>query len=376
MCGLNSHFNYLALLTNRSIICILKSLFKNIILTFNIFAAALLFCSYLSQFIPPDKWWTPSLLGLIYPYLLLINLILIILWFLIKPRNSLLSVFVIVIGGGIFSRFVQFRDRHSEGVDFRLVSYNVKNFAGEGRNPSHELAEIIKGFLKENEPDIICLQEVKLRTNSVFNLEETKKEFSKIQHYQYARSSRTMGSVTMTRYPIVKMEEIRFKDSGNIAICTDIVKGKDTIRIFNVHLQSYKIDPDQYDIIESPGINEEKDIREIRELGSKYKKAMQMRALQARLIRKKIDDTPYPVIVCGDFNDTPSSYAYRKTRGPLRDAFVGSGKGIGQTYVGKLPSFRIDYILHSSALKSYNFKIHNVRYSDHLPVSCGLVLKK
>jgi hypothetical protein len=172
------------------------------------------------------------------------------------------------------------------------------------------------------------------------------------------------------------MEEIRFKDSGNIAICTDIVRGKDTIRIFNVHLQSYKIDPDQYDIIDSPGINEEKDIREIRELGLKYKKAMQLRALQARFVRKKIDETPYPVIVCGDFNDTPSSYAYRKTRGRLRDAFVRSGKGIGQTYVGKLPSFRIDYILHSSTLKSYNFKIYNVRYSDHLPVSCGLVLKK
>lgn len=345
-------------------------------LVFNIFTATLLFCSYLSQFIPPDIWWMPSLLGLIYPYLLVANLIFLIIWLIINPRLSLLSFFIILIGWGMISRFVQFKGRNSGKADIQLVSYNVKNFTGEGRNPNRELAEIIKSFLKENEPDIICLQEVKLRTNSVFNLQETRKEFSKIQHYQYARSSRTMGSVTMTSFPIIKMEEIRFKNSGNIAICTDIRKGMDTIRIFNVHLQSYKIDPDQYDIIESPGISDHKDIREFRDLLSKYKKAMEMRAIQARMIRKKISESPYPVIVCGDFNDTPSSYAYSKTRGSLRDAFVGSGKGIGQTYVGKLPSFRIDYILHSRKFRSTGFKIYNIRYSDHLPISCGLIIKK
>jgi endonuclease/exonuclease/phosphatase family metal-dependent hydrolase len=125
-------------------------------------------------------------------------------------------------------------------------------------------------------------------------------------------------------------------------------------------------------IIETPIITKKKDIADLRELVRKYKKAMEMRAVQSRLIRKKIKESPYPVIVCGDFNDTPSSYAYRKTKGWLKDAFVASGKGIGQTYSGKLPSFRIDYILYSSALKSYNFEIHKIPYSDHFPISCDL----
>jgi endonuclease/exonuclease/phosphatase family metal-dependent hydrolase len=276
----------------------------------------------------------------------------------------------------MLNRYIQFSGRKGSSYDISLVSYNVKNFTGQGKNSSRELANVIKSFLKKDEPDIICLQEVKLRTNKVFNLEETKNEFSKIRHYQYARSGKTLGSVTMTCFPIVKMEEIRFENSGNIAICTDIVCKNQTIRVFNVHLQSYKIDPDQYDIIESPIISKKKDVKELIELLRKYKKATQMRAVQARMIREKIKESPFPVIVCGDFNDTPSSYAYQKTRGWLRDAFVASGKGIGQTYTGKLPSFRIDYILHSRSFRSYNFEIHKIPYSDHYPISCDLTIKE
>ncbi len=354
----------------------MKTLAKNIILAINIIAVVALLGSYMSQYIPPDKWWAPTVLGLGYPYLLGINLLFMVLWFMIKPRYALFSLLTVAVGWGVLSRFIQIKGKETADPDIRVVSYNVKNFSGTGSNPSRELADVIKGFLKENEPDIICLQEVRLRTNKVFNLEETQKEFTKISHYQYARAGATIGSVTMTSFPIIRMEEIRFEKSGNIAICTDIVKNRDTLRIFNVHLQSYKIDPDRYSVIENPRIPEKKDIREYREIAVKYKKAMQKRAVQARLIRMKIEQSPYPVIVCGDFNDTPSSYAYKKTRGRLRDAFVCSGKGIGQTYIGKLPSFRIDYILHSRKLESYNFTIYNIPYSDHLPISVALKLKK
>jgi len=355
---------------------ILKSKAKHILLIFNIIVSVALFGSYFSQYVPPDKWWTPSLLGLIYPYLLFVNLIFVVIWLLIKTNYALWSFICIILGWGMLVRFIQISGKESEVTDIRLVSYNVRNFTGQGKNSSRELANVIKSFLKQDEPDIICLQEVRLRTNQVFNLEETKKEFSRIRHYQYASAGRTLGSVTMTRFPIVNMEEIRFENSGNIAICTDIICKKERIRIFNVHLQSYKIDPDQYDIIETPIISEKKDIKELRELGRKYKKAMEKRAVQARVIREKIKESPYPVIVCGDFNDTPSSYAYRTTKGWLRDGFVRSGKGIGLTYIGKMPSFRIDYILHSRSFKSYNFRIHRIPYSDHLPISCGLKLKQ
>jgi len=349
-----------------------KNLTKNILLAVNIIAVVGLLCSCFTQYIPPDKWWLPALLGFSYPWLLLVNLLFVVFWLIVKPVNAAYSFLIILAGWGMAGRFIRFPGHTEEKTDIKVVSYNVKHFTGKGKTASRQFADNIRDFLIKAEPDIICLQEVLLRNNKVFNLEELRKAFPGFRHYQYARTGSTMGSLTLTRFPIVHMEEIRFENSGNIAICTDILYKKKTIRIFNVHLQSYKIDPDKYDILESVSVYEEKAMKEFRELLVKYKKAVQKRSIQSKLIRKKIEESPYPVVVCGDFNDTPSSYAYRKTRGKLRDAFMVSGKGIGQTYVGKLPSFRIDYILHGRDFESSSFTIFDLPYSDHLPISCNL----
>jgi endonuclease/exonuclease/phosphatase family metal-dependent hydrolase len=123
------------------------------------------------------------------------------------------------------------------------------------------------------------------------------------------------------------------------------------------------------------GIDQEKDLRQVREMSYKFKKAFQMRAGQVREISKYIDESPYNVIVCGDFNDTPVSFAYQYLKGNLTDAFVNSGEGVGRTYIGKLPSFRIDNIFYGDNFESYNFKTYDFRMSDHLPISCELVRK-
>ena len=88
-----------------------------------------------------------------------------------------------------------------------------------------------------------------------------------------------------------------------------------------------------------------------------------------------IQKSPYPVIVCGDFNDTPVSYAYRQVRGNLKDAFVESGWGISNTYNGVLPSIRIDYILFDQKIKAVNYNRDKVIFSDHFPVHCQLNLE-
>jgi endonuclease/exonuclease/phosphatase family metal-dependent hydrolase len=331
--------------------------------------------AYLSVYIPPDSYWIPSLFGLAYPFVLIANILFIIFWVVVKPRYLWFSFLFIVVGWGFVSRYVQLKGENIEKGDVKVISYNVKHFIAEGNDSQKENANKIISFLEEQDADIICLQEARLRKNSIFNLPNTVKNLGSIQHYQYARTSTTYGSVTMTRYPIINMQEIRFEESRNMTIYTDVLIQKDTIRIFNIHLQSYQIDPNKYSIIDSPGVNQEEDLKEMREMGSKFKKAFQMRAKQVREIRKHIDQSPYDVIVCGDFNDTPVSFSYQMLRGDLTDAFVSSGKGVGRTYIGKLPSFRIDNIFHGEKFESYNFRTYDFYMSDHLPISCELVIK-
>ncbi|MCF6357864.1 MAG: endonuclease/exonuclease/phosphatase family protein, partial [Draconibacterium sp.] len=273
------------------------------------------------------------------------------------------------------SGYVKLNGKEIEKGDVKVISYNVKYFIGNANLTQKENADKIVSFLDEQNADIICLQEARLRKKSIFNLPGTVKKMGSINHYQYARTSTTYGSVTMTRYPIINMGEIRFEESRNMTIYTYLIIENDTVRIFNVHLQSYQIDPNKYSIIDSLGVDQEKDLKEVREMSSKFKKAFQMRAGQVYEIRKYIDESPFDVIICGDFNDTPVSFAYQKLKGDLTDAFVNSGEGVGRTYIGKLPSFRIDNIFYSENFESYNFKTYDFKMSDHFPISCDLVIK-
>ncbi len=287
----------------------------------------------------------------------------------------LISLVAVLIGWGFIVRYFQLNGRNIEAGDIKVLSFNVMHFAGNGETSQKETADQITAFLEKQDADIICLQEVRLRKNSIFNLGKAVEDLSLIHHYQYARSSTTFGSVTMTRYPIIRMGEIRFENSRNISIYTDVLIGNDTVRIFNIHLQSYQIDPKRYPIIDSQILDEEQELKQVREMGNKFKHAYKLRAEQVRQIRRYIDESPYHVILCGDFNDPPASFSYHKIRKRLKDAFVISGHGVGRTYVGKLPSFRIDYIFHSSGFLSYNFETYEFRNSDHLPISCVLVKK-
>lgn len=350
----------------------LKKLLKYILLTLNLAAVVTLLMSYFSVSVSPDKWWIPSFFGLAYPLLLGTNLFFIVLWLILSPRYLWFSLVTILLGWGFLVRFVQIKGKIIENADIKVLSYNVKHFYGDGSKSQKDVADEIKDFLKEQQTDIICLQEVRLRKNDIFNLAQTVEEFDFINHYQFARSSTTFGSVTLTRYPIVNMGEIRFDDSRNISIYTDVLIDADTVRIFNIHLQSYQFDLYRYSFIEK-GVDNESDLNDMREMGSRFKRGFQQRAGQVKKIREYLDNSPYHVIVCGDFNDTPVSYSYQQLRKGLEDAFIHSGSGIGRTYIGKLPSFRIDFIFHSPGFESYNFQTYDYRNSDHLPISCSLI---
>jgi endonuclease/exonuclease/phosphatase family metal-dependent hydrolase len=180
---------------------------------------------------------------------------------------------------------------------------------------------------------------------------------------------RYYGIGTYSRYPIINKGEIKHPASSSLSIYTDVLIEKDTFRIFNNHLQSFRLKRMERSFVEEmtdPGDNEA--IVAMKSLSLSLKKGFIRRAQQAESLKARIEKSPYPVIVAGDFNDTPVSYSYRKIRKGLNDSFVHSGYGAGFTYRGNYPANRIDYILYDNKLESRFFEIFKVRYSDHYPV--------
>jgi endonuclease/exonuclease/phosphatase family metal-dependent hydrolase len=132
-----------------------------------------------------------------------------------------------------------------------------------------------------------------------------------------------------------------------------------------------------YDFIDTVTFSySEKKLNEIRDISSRLRNAYIKRSRQVDLIAAHIRQCPYPVVVCGDFNDTPISYTYQQMRGKLLDAFMEAGAGPGNTYQGKIPSFRIDYILHSFDFKAVEFETIRINYSDHYPILAKLIVAK
>jgi endonuclease/exonuclease/phosphatase family metal-dependent hydrolase len=359
-----------------------------LLLAFNFLFVICLLISYLAAYINPDDYWMIAFFGLSYPFLVIINFIFIIIWLIFRRKYALFSAIVIIIGFNVFFRIVQSSKKYeaSELKDaYKVVSYNVRNFClYNNSNPKEPYLEKNKilSFLKKESPDILCLQEyVNYIDNSYGNLQMTdtlqKLLPCKNAHTVYTSVGRKVsyfGIATFTNFPILDTGRIAFKTvSGNICIYTDVKINEDTVRIYNVHFESIRLKSEDYMFAEKlatkPEVSEDLN-KNSRRILSRLKKAFIIRAPQVRLVADHIEKCPYPIILCGDFNDTPTSYAYHMIAKNLTDAFVEAGNGIGQTYAGIFPSFRIDYIMHSKEFKAYNFETVEEEVSDHYPVKC------
>ena len=221
--------------------------------------------------------------------------------------------------------------------------------------------------------EIFCLQEVSVGAIGKKGLQGLKNDLPGIKYSHEGPN----GLVTLSKFPIIGKGEIRFSGSSNLVIFSDIqINNQLTVRVYNCHLQSYSIDPEDYNIADPSEFEpDSQEIKKARKISFKLKSGFVLRASQSRKLADHIRKSPYPVIVCGDFNDTPVSFTYRKVRGELKDAFVESGWGVSNTYNGKLPSFRIDYIFTDKKFSPLNYIRDKVDFSDHYPIRCQVGFK-
>jgi endonuclease/exonuclease/phosphatase family metal-dependent hydrolase len=343
----------------------------------NIGATVLLLIACLAPFVSPNFFWPISFFGLAYPYLLLINFIFGLIWLLQRSKKLLLPLAALLIGFFNFTNTFQLLPAlESKQAGVKVLSYNVNYYGYDFRNHNRNAPKILE-YLKSAGAEIICIQEATLHNSGKLSPQAIKEALPEINHYQRATTSTYGGSVTFSKYPIINMGEIRFPGTSNLVIFSDLkINSRLTVRVYNCHFQSYSIDPEDHAALDSLGTGSNgKQLAEARKISYKLKTGFQLRAIQARTVAVHIKKSPYPVIVCGDFNDTPVSYTYRKVRGELKDAFVGSGWGISNTYNGKLPSFRIDYILFNQKWAGSSYKRDRVPYSDHFPVHSEILIE-
>lgn len=359
----------------------LKKFLDKIANIFYIPTLAFLFLAYVSVYINPNQIWWVAVFGLLYPVSLFMNLIFLGYWiFRKKGKPILISLVLILMGWSHLANTFQFtyadKGTPKPNTSLKVMSYNVRLFDLYNWSHNKKTRDRIFDFIDEQQSDIICMQEFYKDDSNNFNTLDTLIKFqkAKYQHVTYTKDLYKIyhyGIATLSAYPIVNKGDIKFGKSNNICIYSDINFKGDTIRVYNNHLQSLHFKSENYNFIDSISYkNKEERIAGAKNILQKLKHGYILRANQADTIAEHIKQSPYPVLLCGDFNDTPVSYSYYRLSEALEDAYKISGQGMGATYAGNLPFIRIDFILHSEKIKSYDYHIHKVKYSDHYPVSC------
>ena len=353
----------------------------------NVLALIALLLAAFSDYISPFREVFFSYLGLFFPFIFLFNLVLFFLWLFIKQWKLAglnFLVFLICIHS-IHTYFPIHRKTKDIPADcIKILTYNVMRF-GQPDSKSKEESNKILQYIHDTDADIVCIQEFGVSNNNPKMLSENnvntaldKYPYHNIEKLKFPYTNEVFGVAVFSKFPILSEKKAPYESAYNGSIVCELdIRGK-KVTLINNHLESNKLSVEErnnyYQMTQDP------DSRSLdvftKMMTKRLTPAFRLRALQAQIISGIIQENKNPyIIVCGDFNDTPISYARHKIKGNLRDAFVDSGCGLGITYNRYRFLFRIDYILHGNNIKSYNCTVGKLRTSDHFPVWCYLQFK-
>ena len=330
------------------------SFFDKILYLANSLFATLLLLSFLLPYISPAIIPVFAILSLFVPILLIINFVFTIYWLLKLKKQFLLSFIILFTGWFLAPPFYKISSNTSSlNSDLKVISYNVKTFDLFSNIKEIEKKQNGYDFIAEKNPDILVIQEYYKSKKVQFSFRYKYVKFrSRISKY---------GMAIYSKFKILNAGSLNLKSSGNNIIFADILKEKDTIRIYNTHFESLRIKPNQENFGEK---NSEKLIERV-------SKSFKKQALQVKVFLKHEKKWTGKKIVCGDFNNTSYSWMYTKISTNKKDAFIEAGKGFGQTYNYWFP-MRIDFILTDENAIVNQFSNYLEKYSDHYPIQARI----
>lgn len=356
---------------------------RNLVFSFNVLASLLSAGVYAAAYVSPASWWPMTFFPYLGLPLLLVHLGFIVWWSLGRRWHVMLSLITLLAGWQVNNATLQlsFRQDKSPG-QLKIMSYNVGNFNESGlthelqKNTQNQVLELIQ----KQAPDLLALQEYRSKnrgeggfTDRLFR--EAGFETGYFEKIMFTGNGTHSGIAIFSRYPIIARGFIPFHvyQTVNACIWADVVTPQDTVRFVNVHLQSNNLKGHEAPYFQGiPPTNDPEKRKGILKVFEKIRTSALYRAEQAQKVSALLDTTPYPVILCGDFNDLPGSFAHRTIRGDMFDTFAEKGIGTGKTYAGPFPSFRIDHIMASKQFHIGSHLVIKNRNSDHYPVVASL----
>lgn len=327
-----------------------KSFLDKLFYFINSIIATLLLLSFLLPYISPETIPFLAILSLFVPVLLIINIGFVIYWILKLKKHFFLSLVVLVIGWFIVTPFYKISSSNSSlNSDLKIMSYNVKLF--DLFNKKQDSTNSINGFnfISDKNPDVITIQEY---------YQTTKNKLSFPYKFVKLRSKKSKyGMAIYSKYRIINSGSLNLKSEGNNIIFADILKNKDTIRIYNVHFESLRIKPNE------ENFGEKDSEKLIERVGNSFKQ----QAIQTKLFLTHEKKWNGKKVICGDFNNTAYSWMYNQISKDKKDTFIEAGKGFGRSFDYWFP-MRIDFILTDKNATVNQFSTFTETYSDHFAI--------
>ena len=376
-----------------------------------VLAILLMLSGFVPTISPETNSWLP-LLGLAFPVFFVLMVLAFFYWLVQGKWRSLFALSCLLLNLGQASLYIQWNDENvgakgavyvSNGKEdkedgggpidkemldmnaklLKVITYNAQLF-GLYQNESSldivntEYMPAMDSFLrvlKAENADVVCLQEVYAKAGGLKALARFLKAEGGFDYSQtYTLSDRRpYGMIVLSKYLIKRWKPLSLgANTGNMAMWVDIEIPSEykflrnaRIRIYNLHLQSFRFAKKDYEVMQKQTQQKEIDMEGSKGIITRLRLGYQRRAQQVGIVKQSVLDCDFPKVICGDFNDIPVSYSYRQLSAGMRDAFVEAGRGLETTYKGSMPSFRIDYLLFDNPMRAVSYRSIKEVPSDH-----------
>lgn len=326
------------------------SFIDKIIFIINSLLATLLLLSYLLPYISPNSIAILAVLSLVVPILIFINVAFALFWLLKLKKQLIVSTLILCTGWFFTPPLYKLTSNGSSlNDDLKVMSYNVRMFNHWKWINAENIPQKINEFVLEKSPDVLIFQEY---------YSSEKQQFS--YPYKYIKTKTDKGKIGLaiySKFPIINKGSLNLKNTFNNIIFVDIKRKKDTIRVYNLHLQSLELKTDKENFGE---VNSQK-------LIARLEQGFKKQAAQTEVFLEHEKKWKGKKIVAGDFNNTSYSWVYNQISKNKKDTFIEAGEGFGKTYNYWFP-MRIDFILTDSTAIVNQFHSFFENNSDHFPI--------